>query len=314
MRLTTIIAVALSATVLTTPTLAQNQSVGLVVARTGDPVFAMMECGARRAAMELGFDIQVNGPPEWNAQQQIPIVRAMIASQPDAVVIDPTDAVALQAPLREALDAGMKVVTVDSELGGDLGIPHIGTDGIEGGREAGRQLVDLIHGQGTVLVVGVAPGIAITDQRHAGFMEIMGQHPDITVLEKQFAGDDPGKVSEAIRGALAAHPDLAGIHADATLIGEFVGATLRNLDRADIPAVAFDASPTEVDWLKQGYLDVLLPFNPDELGYLGVHNAAQQLAGEEVEPLVLKGYFAVTRDNLETPEAQSTIYTFDCNG
>lgn len=291
---------------------AQDKTVGLVVARTGDPVFAMMECGARKAAKEGGIDLSVGGPAEWNAQQQIPVLRAMIANTPKAIVIDPTDSVALQAPLREALAAGIKIVTVDSELGGDLGIPHIGTDGVEGGREAARQLAKLIGEKGTVLVVGVAPGIAITDQRHAGFMEVMKTFPNITVLDKQFAGDSPDKVSAAIKGALAAHPDLAGIHADATLIGEFTGATLRSLGRDDIPAVTFDASPTEVDWLKQGYLDVLLPFNPYELGYLGVKNVEKQLAGETVEPLVLKGYTPVTRETLESPEAQATIYTFDC--
>ncbi|MDW6023330.1 ABC transporter substrate-binding protein [Mesorhizobium sp. BAC0120] len=294
------------------PAAAQDKTIGLVVARTGDPVFAMMECGARKAAKEEGFEITVSGPAEWNAQQQIPVLRAMIAKKPNAIVIDPTDSVALQEPLREALDAGIKVVTLDSELGGNVGIPHIGTDGVEGGREAARQLAKLIGEEGTVLVVGVAPGIAITDQRHQGFMEVMKTYPNITVLDKQFAGDSPDKVAAAIKGALAAHPDLAGIHADATLIGEFTGATLRNLGRADIPAVTFDASPTEVDWLKQGYLDVLLPFNPSELGYLGVKNAGQQLEGRSVEPLVLKGYTPVTRDNLDTPAAQSTIYTFDC--
>jgi ribose transport system substrate-binding protein len=305
---------AMAATILAglAPANAQDKTIGLVVARTGDPVFAMMECGARKAAKEEGFDITVGGPAEWNAQQQIPVLRAMIARKPQAIVIDPTDSVALQEPLREALDAGIKVVTVDSELGGKLGIPHIGTDGVEGGREAARQLAKLIGEKGTVLVVGVAPGIAITDQRHQGFIEVMQTYPNITVLEKQFAGDSPDKVATAIKGALAAHPDLAGIHADATLIGEFTGATLRNLGRADIPAVTFDASPTEVDWLKQGYLDVLLPFNPGELGYLGVKNAGKQLAGEAVEPLVLKGYTPVTRENLETPESQATVYTFDC--
>ncbi|MEI9402548.1 ABC transporter substrate-binding protein [Mesorhizobium argentiipisi] len=291
---------------------AENKTIGLVVARTGDPVFAMMECGARKAAKEDGIELTVGGPAEWNAQQQIPVLRAMIAKKPQAIVIDPTDSVALQEPLREALAAGIKVVTVDSELGGKLGIPHIGTDGVEGGREAARQLAKLIGEKGTVLEVGVAPGIAITDQRHQGFIELMKTFPNITVLDKQFAGDSPDKVAAAIKGALAAHPDLAGIHADATLIGEFTGATLRNLSRADIPAVTFDASPTEVDWLKQGYLDVLLPFNPYELGYLGVKNAEKQLAGQSVEPLVLKGYTAVTRENLDTPASQATVYKFDC--
>jgi ribose transport system substrate-binding protein len=306
--LTTVASVFLAT--VTTPL--QAKTISLVVARTGDPVFAMMECGARRAAKEIGATMDVNGPPEWNAQQQIPVLKAMIAKHPDGIVIDPTDSVALQAPLKEALDAGIKITTVDSELGGKLGIPHIGTDGTEGGREAARQLAKLINGKGTVIEVGVAAGIAITDQRHAGFIEVMKTYPGITVLEKQFAGDSPDKVSNAIRGALAAHPDLAGIHSDATLIGEFVGATLRNLGRKDIPVVAFDASPTEVDWLKQGYLKVLLPFNPDELGYLGVKNAATQLDGKPVEKLVLKGYLPVTLESLPSPEAQSTVYSFTC--
>jgi ribose transport system substrate-binding protein len=295
------------------PPLAHSaETLGLVVARTGDPVFAMMACGAHKAAKEIGAHLTVDGPAQWDATEQIPVLRAMIARAPDGLVIDPTDSQALQAPLKEALSAGIKTVTVDSELGGDLGIPHIGTDGTEGGREAARQLAHLIHGKGTVLVVGVAPGIAITDERNAGFDEVMKTYPGITLLPKQYAGDSPDKVASAIRAALSAHPDLAGIHADATLIGEFVGSTLRNLRRKDIPVVTFDASPTEVEWLKQGYLDVLMPFNPYDLGYRGVMNVSSQLQGKKVEKLVTTGYTVVTRDNLTQPNVQATLYTFSC--
>lgn len=291
---------------------AAEPSIGLVVARTGDPVFAMMECGARKAAKEVGATLTSNGPPEWDATQQIPVARAMIAKAPQGLVIDPTDAKALVAPVREALAAGIKTVTVDDGLEGNIGVPHIGTDGIEGGREAGRQLAKLVGGKGTILVVGVAPGIAITDDRNAGFDEVIKTFPGITLLDKQFAGDSPDKVANAIRGALAAHPDLAGIHADATLIGEFVGSTLRSLGRKDIPVVTFDASPTEVDWLKEGYLDVLLPFNPYDLGYLGVKNVKDQLDGKPVTPLINLGYTVVTRENLGDPKIQATLYTFEC--
>ena len=307
-------AAALCALMLAAPSIARaaDPTIGLVVARTGDPVFAMMECGARKAANEVGAELISNGPAEWDATQQIPVARAMIAKAPQGLVIDPTDAKALVGPVGEALSAGIKTVTVDDDLDGNLGVPHIGTDGVEGGREAGRQLAKLIGGKGTVLVVGVAPGIAITDDRNAGFDEVIKTFPGITLLDKQFAGDSPDKVANAIRGALAAHPDLAGIHADATLIGEFVGSTLRNMGRKDIPVVTFDASPTEVDWLKQGYLTVLLPFNPYDLGYLGVKNVKNQLDGKPVEKVVNLGYTVVNRDNLSDAKVQATLYTFDC--
>lgn len=291
---------------------AADATVGFVRGRNADPVFVMMECGVRKAANEAGNTLVVDGPAAWDAQLQVPVVRAMITQQPDAMVLVPNDGLALQQPVKEALANGVKVVTADQPVAGNL-VPHVSTDNVEGGRLAARETARLMNDQGTLLIVGVAVGITGTDLRHQGFMEEIAKHPNITVLDKQYAGDSSQKVSSIIRSTLAAHPDLAGIHADATLIGEFTGATLNSLGRTDIPATSFDASPAEVEWLQKGALDGLLPWNPLDVGYRAGRIVNDLLLGkappqgEELTP-----YVFVTRENLSDPAIKPFLYSYEC--
>ena len=49
---------------------------------TGDEFYTTMECGAQAAARELGADLTVQGPEEFSAAEQTPILNAAIQANP----------------------------------------------------------------------------------------------------------------------------------------------------------------------------------------------------------------------------------------
>ncbi len=68
-------------------------------------------------ADRLGMDLVVDGPAQFNATQQTPIVDAMIAKKVDAILIAATDKQAMIEPMKRANDAGIKVISVDTFVG-----------------------------------------------------------------------------------------------------------------------------------------------------------------------------------------------------
>ena len=87
--------------------LAQDKpTVALIPGLTTDAFYITMHKGAQAAADEMGVELIFQGGPEFNPTVQVPVLQAVIARQPDVILIAPTDKQQLIAPLRQAVDAG----------------------------------------------------------------------------------------------------------------------------------------------------------------------------------------------------------------
>src|SRR5215218_8447010 len=142
----------------------------LVAGVKGDEFYITMNCGAQAEAKKQGASLDFQGPNEFSADQQTPIVNAVAAKKPDAVLIAPTDTKAMYAPIKQLADGGSKVVLVDTTLEqSELAVSQIASDNLGGGKAAAQALAKLIGGSGKVYVNNVKPGISTTDLRAQGF-------------------------------------------------------------------------------------------------------------------------------------------------
>jgi ribose transport system substrate-binding protein len=83
---------------------------------------------------------------------------------------------------------------------------------------------------------------------------------------------------------------------------------LQDIGRAGtLPHVGFDASTMLIGALRDGHLEGLVLQNPVRMGYLGVMTVVQHVQGQTVEKRVDTGVMMVTRENMESPEAQELL-------
>jgi ribose transport system substrate-binding protein len=286
----------------------------LIQGVAGDEFYITMDCGAAAAAEELGVNYSVQGPSEFDPTEQIPIVEAVTAQQPDAILIAPTERTALAGPLQAAQDAGITVVLVDTIVDDpNIGISRIATDNVEGGRVAGEALVDLIGGEGTVFVNTTQPGVSTVEERVQGFEEVIEGEPGIEYLGAEFNNDDPTRAAEITSAVLAANRDLAGIFATNLFSAEGAATALRDAGAQEqVQLVGFDASPGQVGQLEEGLVQALVAQNPREIGFQGVQTAVASLRGEPFEEQITTPLTVVTQDNLDDPAVRDTLYLGEC--
>lgn len=291
-----------------------GKTVEFVVGRYGDP-FVMQEiCGAEDAASELGLVLTASGPGVWSPTDQLPYLNAAIAKNPDALILEATDSTALNQELRTWVETSRPLITVDAGITEPWSVAFIASDNTAGGALAAKSMAQAINGEGKVLVLDVAPGIGILEQRQNGFTSELAAFPGIEYLGVQYGGDDPTKISEIINATLAQHPDLAGIYATATLIGEAAGAAIQEAGAADsVHVVAFDASAREVELLRSGGIDELIVQKPYLMGYLGVQAAAAALLGEPYKGETVTDYVVATAENVDDPEVSRWLYSTECH-
>ena len=85
---------------------AEGASITLMVGVKGDPFYVSMECGAQEAADAAGATLEVQGPDKFDATLQNPMLDAVAAQQPDALLVAPNDVTASAPPLKRIQDAG----------------------------------------------------------------------------------------------------------------------------------------------------------------------------------------------------------------
>ena len=135
----------------------------------GDEFYVTMQCGIQEAAKAGGATVSMQGPQKFDPTLQKPVIDAVVASKPDALLVAPTDVAAMQGPLKAAADAGIKVVLVDTTVNDpSFAVSQISSDNMGGGKAAFAAIKKLRPNGGKVLAISVDPGISTTDARVAG--------------------------------------------------------------------------------------------------------------------------------------------------
>jgi ribose transport system substrate-binding protein len=270
-----------------------------------------MGCGAKAEAGKLGYSISVQGPADFTAPEQIPIVNAVTAQKPAAVLIAPTDTHALIAPMQQMKSAGIKVVQVDTTVADkSIAVASISSNNLEGGAKAADALAKLIGDKGSVVVMNEQPGVSTTEQRIQGFLQEIKKYPNIKPLATQYVGDNPAKAAQAITALYSAHQDLAGVFATNVLVAQGVDTGLKTAGvSSKVKMIGYDADPTQVADLKSGVVDALIAQEPFQEGVDGVQQAVNALTGKPTKS-VLTGLAVLTRANLSS--MSQFIYKSSC--
>jgi ribose transport system substrate-binding protein len=293
----------------------QQYKLTLIQGVKGDQFYVTMQCGAQEAAAAAGASLEVTAPDKFDASLQTPVVNAVVAKKPDAILIAPTDTQAMIPPLTQAKAAGIKLVFVDTttENGAELAESEIASDNEEGGREAARSLAELTGGKGSVLVINVKPGISTTDARAKGFEEEIKKTPGLRYIGQEYSNDEPEVAASKATAALAAHPDLVGIFGTNLFSAEGAATGLRSAGASKkVKIVGFDAGPKQVEDLEQGIVQALIAQKPADIGKAGVEQAIAALKGEPVQKKIGTGFVVVTKDNMNDPDVKPFLYKSNC--
>jgi len=294
---------------------AKQYKLTLIQGVKGDQFYVTMQCGAQEAAKAAGATLDVTAPDEFDASLQTPVVNAVVAKKPDAILVAPTDTQAMIPPLTQAKAAGIKLIFVDTttENGAELAESEIASDNEEGGREAARTLAEQTGGKGSVLVINVKPGISTTDARAKGFEEEIKKTPGLKYIGQEYSNDKPDIAASKATAALAAHPDLVGIFGTNLFSAEGAATGLRSAGASKkVKIVGFDAGPKQVEDLEQGVVQALIAQKPADIGKAGVEQAIAALKGEPVQKKIGTGFVVVTKENMNDPDVKPFLYKSSC--
>lgn len=289
-----------------------NKKIAFVQGVQGDEFYITMACGIQSEAQKLGYTVDIQGPAKFDPTLQKPIIDSVIASKPAALLVAPTDITAMQAPLKQAADAGIKVVLVDTTLSDpSLAVAEIASDNEGGGKAAFDAIAQKKPDGGKVLVIGTDPGVSTLDARVKGFETAAKANSKFTYLGVQYSHNDPSTAAQLVTASLQKDPDIVGIFAANLFAAEGSATGVRQSGKTGIVIIGFDAGPNQVKALEAGTVQALIAQQPAEIGVKGVQAADAALTGKTPEKKTQTGFTIITKDNL-SGEGGAAVYKSKC--
>ena len=289
------------------------KKITLMVGVKGDPFYVSMQCGAQEAATAAGATLGVQGPDKFDATLQNPMLDAVAAAKPDALLVAPNDVKASVPPLKRIQDAGTKVVLVDTTVTDPaIGVSRIATDNNLGGQKAAEALSKL-GVKGKVLVISTDPGISSVDARVAGFKSKAAEFGFTLVSDTQYSHNQASTAAQVISAALAKDPDLAGVFATNLFTAQGVATGVKQAGKSGkVKIVGFDAGPDQIKQLEAGDVQALVAQKPFDIGKQGVEQALAALSGKPVTANIQTESLIITKDNMTQPDVSKYIYKSNC--
>jgi rhamnose transport system substrate-binding protein len=244
--------------------------------------------GGEEAAKELGDELIFAAPAKPDATEQIQMIDSAIAQKVNAIMVSADDAAALCPVLKKARDAGIAVVSWDSDVNPECRqLFQMQADAEQVGRGQVQIMCELLGGpnkcEGDVAILSAAA--TMTNQNTwIDWMKKEWEKPEYSKMKLvgTVYGDDVDQKSydEAL-GLFKSYPNLKGIISP-TSVG--VAAAARALEDQKLNGKILLTGlglPSQLkQYVKSGTLPKFALWNPKDQGYLTAYMAHRLLSGE----------------------------------
>ena len=261
---------------------ADGAKIALITMDSIDQHWISLNEGAQKAAGELGVEVTFMSPNTKDDAQQIECVNNAVAGGYAAIIVAANGPDAISSALKEAIDAGIKVVYVDSPANVDAEATF-STDNVAAGTTAGEEMIKALDAKGItsgdIGIVNVNAATQSTVDRENGFRKAF-EGTDFNLLETQYGEGDAAKSQTIAENYIT--QNVVGIFGCNEGSTTGTGNAIKASGNSDIVGVGFDKSDAIQGLITDGYLLCTMAQNPDVMGYEGVKAAVAAIGGESL--------------------------------
>ncbi len=247
-----------------------NERYILVTVNSKLPYWHTAAAGLAKAGAQYGVKVDVRGPETYDPQAEEKEFRDAVALKPAGILVSVADTATMQPAIDSAIDAGIPVITVDSDAPASKRLYFIGTNNLQAGRLGGQRIVDKLHGKGNI-VFYTMPQTNL-DERLKGYKDVFADHPGIKVVEVFNIKGDAGNAFDRTQHWLT---EKGVEHIDAFVCleasaGKDVAEAVRRNNASDRLIIAMDTDEATLNLVKAGVIDSTIAQKPFTMTFYGL--------------------------------------------
>ena len=263
--------------------------IAVVLKTLASEYWGYVKDGCDQAAAELGIKVTVVGPgAESEIEQQVAMIEQQIGAGVDAIICAPNDAGAAANALQAALDQGIPVLSVDTNVGIAGQTSFVGTMNDEAAYQGGLWAVDKLGSDINAVIIYGQEGDNTSNLRRSGYEKACEEKgvKVLSALSGQNTTDGATKTMEDMISSFGDQIDVVFCHNDDTAIGAMNAC--KNAGLTDVTIVGFDGNASALELIKAGddYVKATVAQQPTSMGYEAVMAAYKTLQGETVDEVI----------------------------
>lgn len=230
-----------------------------------DPFWPVVEKGAKDAGAAIGAEIEYNYDVSGDMAAMAKLIEAAAATEPDGIIVSLPDADALGGAIRNAVDSGVPVITINSGLESSKAVGalmHIGQPEKLAGQAAGER----------AKAEGVTNGLCLNQEafntalvdRCQGYFDAMGA--DLNMID---VSNDVAQIKTRTAAALQADETIDGLLAIGPHVCEAAADAVEEVG-ADVHLACFDLSPGVINLINEGKASFTIDQQQRLQGYMPV--------------------------------------------
>ena len=291
-----------------------DYKIAVITMDSVDQHWVSLKEGAEEEAKADDVTVDFMAPDVKDDAKQIECINNAVAGGYDALMVAANSEDAVSGALQEAIDAGMKLVYVDSPANVEAEATF-STDNKVAGKTAGEEMIKALEDKGvkdgSIGIVNINNSTNTAIQREAGFREAF-EGTDYELLETQFCEGDAAKAQTIAENYIT--EGVVGIYGTNEGASTGVGNAIKASGSDEIIGVGFDKSDTLKGLIEDGYLVCTMAQNPDQMGKLGVQACIKALNGEDLGGEVTDtGVSVLTKESLAEDDAEETEEAADAD-
>ncbi len=254
----------------------------LVAKDVNNPYMKKMYEGFETACKDLGVTPLYKGPDQATPEKQIEIIDTLIAQKVSLIAIAANDADALQPSLKRAMDAGIKVISLDSAVNKDSRQMHIQqADPEKIGRVLIQAAYEMIDGEGGIAILSATAQATNQNLWIEWMKKELEENKDKyakTPLVKIVYGDDDPTKSTSETTALLTDPSIKVIIAPTT-VGMLAGGKVLQDKKSEVLLTGLGLPSEMAPFIEDGVCPWMYLWNPSDIGYLAAYGGDQLVKG-----------------------------------
>jgi ribose transport system substrate-binding protein len=225
--------------------------------------------GGEDAANELGVKWVYTGPADFNTPAQVTTLEQIIQTRPAGIIVAALQPDALTPAINKAIEAGIPVVTVDTDAPNSKRMTYLGTENYSAGVTMGKRMVEITGGKGKIGLASV-PGQFNLEERIRGIRDVVKNNPGMELVTVVDDKNDDSATATAVVAMLQGHPEI-NVVGSINAVGAGVASALRQTNKVGkVKAVLFDITEPILAAVEDGTADSTLVQRTYMMTYVGV--------------------------------------------
>lgn len=276
----------------------------VIAQNTDDSYWQTVKEGCFDAASDSNVAVEFNGPRFTNMDEQVKYFKMAVASRVDGIVTHVLDEEVFTPLIDEATEAGIPVITIETDAKNSKRKAFVGTNTYNLGGEAGKLVIESMGDEAVIGIIiksfnGTSENVP-QNLRVAGFKDALKVAPNASIKTIQSSGTGLFSAEEVTRQILYDYPEVNTIictNVKDTICAAQIIVDLNKVGQITI--IGYGDAPEILRYIEKGVIYGTVAANPYEMGYESIRSLVEYKKKLMTSSYVDTGAKVITARNLE---------------